>query len=123
MISLVVSCCYPLQAHPSRTSIISIVEILAGKEKDEWLNATVPYVVITSIFIGCTGTIAFLVSDLGLVLAVVGATGSSIVTYVLPGGCYFFLFPERKSRWLGLAFVCWAVFFVCPVSLYFTFNK
>lgn len=123
MISLVVSCCYPLQAHPSRKSIVSILEICAGKSKGEWLNAPVPYLVITTTFVACTGTIAFLVSDLGLVLAVVGATGSTIVTYVLPGGCYFLLFPERKSRWVGLFFVCFGALFICPVSLYFTFNK
>lgn len=29
---------------------------------------------------------------------VVGATGSTLVTYVLPGACFFFMFPDRPSR-------------------------
>ena len=53
----------------------------------------------------------------------VGATGSTIVTYVLPGACYFLLFPERPSRWLGLLMLLTGTLFICPVSLYLIFNK
>ena len=53
-------------------------------------------------------------------LQVVGATGSTIVTYVLPGACYLRLFPERPSRWLGLWLLACGCF-ICPVSLYLIF--
>lgn len=35
--------------------------------------------------------------DLGVVLSVVGATGSTIVSYILPGGTYFFLCRSAAS--------------------------
>jgi len=120
MISLVVTCCYPLQAHPSRKCLTTIFEKFLG---DKACSPSLLHVVITTCFVGFTGTIAFLVSDLGLVLSVVGATGSTIVTYVLPGACYFILFPKRKSRWGGLLMLLFGVCFICPVSLYLIFNK
>ena len=43
------------------------------------------HVVITTVFVAATATIACTVDDLGLVLSVVGATGSTIVSYILPG--------------------------------------
>jgi hypothetical protein len=84
---------------------------------------------------------------------VVGATGSTIVTYVLPGACYYITFSNRPSRciaapWLparharhallltermliavrpsryiGLAMLLTGALFICPVSLYLIFNK
>ena len=53
-------------------------------------------------------------------LSVVGATGSTIVSYILPGGCYFLLFPKRASRWIGLAMVVAGLTFM-TVSLYLIF--
>jgi hypothetical protein len=38
--------------------------------------------------------VATLVRDLGVVLSVVGATGSTLVSYILPGACYARLHPE-----------------------------
>ena len=45
------------------------------------------------------------------------------MTYVLPGACYFLLFPERPTRWLGLFMLLVGCCFICPVSLYLVFNK
>ena len=67
MISLVVTCCYPLQAHPSRTCITTI---LNSTPLGEAIAPSYLHVIITTIFVAATGTIAFLVSDLGLVLSV-----------------------------------------------------
>jgi hypothetical protein len=36
--------------------------------------------------------------DLGLVLALVGSTGSTLVSYVLPGSIYFRLHPQRTRK-------------------------
>uniref|UniRef100_A0A7S3ANR8 Amino acid transporter transmembrane domain-containing protein n=1 Tax=Haptolina ericina TaxID=156174 RepID=A0A7S3ANR8_9EUKA len=120
MISLVVTCCYPLQAHPSRSCVTTIVKTTDfGKSVDP----TLLHYIITTAFVGITGTVAFCVSDLGLVLSVVGATGSTIVTYVLPGACYYITFPERKSRYIGLFMLLFGSMFICPVSLYLIFNK
>ena len=47
----------------------------------------------------------------------VGATGSTIVSYILPGSCYFLLYREPHTlRWAALALlVAGAV--IMPLSL------
>jgi len=115
-ISFVVTCCYPLQAHPTRACITTIVKKTCGADCSE----DVLHYTITTIFVGTTATIAFLVSDLGLVLSVVGATGSTIVSYILPGLCYFLLFPKRGTRYIGLAVLIAGLTFM-SVSLYLIF--
>jgi hypothetical protein len=45
--------------------------------------------VITFVMIVCSICIALVVHDLGAVLSVVGATGSTIITYILPGECVY----------------------------------
>ena len=67
-----------------------------------------------------TATIAMLIDDLGIVLSIVGATGSTIVSYILPGLCYLLLFPKRATRWVGLVLLIAGVCFM-SVSLYLIF--
>ena len=75
---------------------------------------------ITTAFVATTATIALLVDDLGVVLSVVGATGSTIVSYILPGLCYFLLFPKRGTRYVGLVQLIAGITFM-TVSLYLIF--
>lgn len=112
LISMVVTVSYPLQAHPSRACITTIANRLHGPGLDDHAL----YLAITSVFVAASGTLAFVVSDLGLVLSVVGATGSTIVSYILPGAVYYALFPERESRWIGLALFASGLV-IMPVSL------
>ena len=109
-ISLVVTCCYPLQAHPSRAAFSSIVKNCATVDED------VLHYSITTLFVVCTGSIAFMVDDLGMILSIVGATGSTIVSYILPGASYFLLFPDRASRWVGFGLLCIGLA-IMPLSL------
>ena len=117
-ISLVVSCCYPLQAHPSRACTTSIVRACGGEDIDDF----VLHMAITTVFVLASGSIALVVTDLGLILSVVGATGSTTVSYILPGACYFILFPERPSRWLGFLLACTGLI-IMPLSLCLIFWK
>jgi amino acid permease len=71
---------------------------------------------ITTLFVVCTGSIAFMVDDLGMILSIVGATGSTIVSYILPGASYFLLFPDRASRWVGFGLLCIGLA-IMPLSL------
>ena len=67
-ISFVVTCCYPLQAHPTRDNVKTIVNALSPTKLDDHTA----HVAITTVFVAATGTIACTVDDLGLVLSVVG---------------------------------------------------
>ena len=43
--------------------------------------------------------IALTVKDLGLVLSIVGATGSTTVSYILPGLFYSKIFKDNGPKW------------------------
>ena len=64
-----------------------------------------------------------IVSDLGIVLKLVGATGSTTVCYILPGAVYWALHPEPHfKRWVaGLQFCLGCV--IIPVALTFIFME
>ena len=64
-ISFVVMCCYPLQAHPTRACITTIVKKTCGKGGT--LNENAVHYAITTVFVATTATIAFLVEDLSLI--------------------------------------------------------
>jgi amino acid permease len=48
-----------------------------------------------------TLTVALTLRDLGVVLAVVGATGSTIVSYILPGAIYYTIHPHEQQQQQG----------------------
>ena len=76
------------------------------------------YVGITAAFLCASTAIGLTVTDLKLVLAFVGATGSTTVSYILPGGCYVALFRrEGGCKWyLALAVLCLGLV-IMPLSL------
>jgi len=127
-ISLVVTTCYPLQGHPARAALSTLVGALTTKNEDRRKELANPYtpdghklsLLLTTLFIAVTGTIACTIHDLGLVLSVVGATGSTIVSYVLPGASYFLLFPQRLDRYLGFMLLTIGMI-IMPLSLYLIF--
>mmetsp|Transcript_39714 Transcript_39714/g.104885 ORF Transcript_39714/g.104885 Transcript_39714/m.104885 type:complete len:479 (-) Transcript_39714:273-1709(-) len=144
-ISLIVTLCYPLQAHPSRGCITSIVIGLRAKfypaptttyasfqtnsavrlngaatdeEEHSILDAhhgaatpddhggvqptsNAMHYGISLCFILASVAIALSVDDLGLVLKVVGATGSTTVSYILPGACYLAVGPRQRLSLCG----------------------
>ena len=57
---------------------------------------------MTTAFLLLSTAIALAVDDLGVVLSIVGATGSTIVSYILPGATYFLLCRDGAARNLGL---------------------
>ncbi|CAM9196957.1 unnamed protein product, partial [Ectocarpus fasciculatus] len=77
---------YPLQCNPGRKCVMNMVkgQLNGGKEPSTnsyWLR----YYLVTILFLGSSFAIAMSVSDLGILLEVVGATGCTLVSYVLPG--------------------------------------
>ena len=117
-ISIVVTFSYPLQSHPSRGCILSLIGSAqrrlfpprghAGTTSAAAASAAPPppslalHAAVTTAFLLATTTIALVVTDLGVVLSLVGATGSTIVSYILPGTTYYLLCRERNKRWRGL---------------------
>jgi amino acid permease len=75
--------------------------------------------VITVSFLFLSFSVAMLVDDLGVVLAAVGSTGSTLVTYILPGLIYLNL----RSSWGYAKFMaCVQLLLGClimPIALYY----
>jgi amino acid permease len=74
---------------------------------------------ITCTFLALSFLVSMVVTDLGTILAVVGATGSTMVSYILPGGIYIKLHPKftitKALAYLQLIVGC----IIIPTALYF----
>lgn len=88
-------------------------------EKKDLLGDSRVFNAITVCFLLLSFTIAMVVDDLGVVLAVVGATGSTLVSYILPGLIYLKLQPDldpsKIMAYLQLIVGC----LIMPCALYF----
>lgn len=74
---------------------------------------------ITFTFLLLSFTLATIVDDLGVVLALVGATGSTLVSYILPGLIYVRVYPLRDMS-LAMAYIQLLLGIVMmPLALYF----
>lgn len=101
---------YPLQAHPCRVSLDKVMSSLLSSSSANGLSLSsqatsaiiIPqkrfFILTTSILIG-SYLMAVSVSSLGFVLALVGATGSTTICYILPG---LFYYKIRKNIDAGL---------------------
>lgn len=75
---------------------------------------------VTLLFLAASLLIALLVQDLSLVLEIVGATGSTAVSYLLPGLLYFYAHPWphfRRRLALGQVLVGLVVMITCLVAI------
>ncbi|CAN0134476.1 unnamed protein product [Ectocarpus sp. 8 AP-2014] len=95
----------------------------AGEGEGETAFWTSPegfrHIVVTAAFLALSYTIAMAVNDLGVILEVVGATGSTTVAFVLPGLLYLKLHPEPHPK-RSLATLQLAVgLLIIPVALTF----
>lgn len=72
-----------------------------------WADSPRASALVSLLFLLLTTAIAVTVDDLSIILKVVGATGSVVVSYLLPGVCYFRLCPEPTSpmRYAALCLV------------------
>jgi amino acid permease len=122
-VSFIVSFAYPLQANPSRRSLLTLWRTACGGGEPSILNYNLRYYTITITFLITSLFIAITVHDLGIVLAFVGATGSTIVSYILPGIFYYKIFrndelePKWKTKLSLLQFTLGLI--IIPVCLYF----
>jgi amino acid permease len=185
VMSAVVLCAYPLQAHPSRKCALSLLRAAcaayrrhcgrcaptvgeegfdeearerlapaARNEEGKQLASLLPlerepgqaesgfpgpvksgdcssadedyslrYWLFTALFIVCSWRIASSVDNLGKVMAVVGATGSTCVSYILPGAIYIRLHPQpHAKRHVAQLMLC-AGLLIAPIALHAIFTR
>ena len=116
-VAMLVIFSYPLQCFPSRQCAFTAAAALWPATMGHEDSANNFHWGFTTLFVLCSTAIALAVTDLGVVLSVVGATGSTMVTYVVPGAAYFFLFPHKHlKRTLALGHLC-AGLVIMPVAL------
>jgi len=122
-VSLLVAFSYPVIAHPARSCILGLWRSM-DKEEDSWIKYNkVRYITITVCFLGGTLLTAILTDSLGVILALVGATGATIIVYILPGASYCVMFYdyERDWKWYASAVLVGLGIVIGPVCLAFIF--
>lgn len=137
---ILVTLAYPLQCHPARNSVLQIAQWLRGNSEDNYETLMTPdnenqereaeqiedpsqkraFKIVTTLFLMITYTIAMSVSSLAKVLAVVGATGSTSISFILPGIFGYKLLDTPSYRYTGLALAIWGMC-VMVLSLYAVF--
>lgn len=94
LISLLVAFTYPLQCNPSRRSLLNLWRYFDNNREPTAGEFKFRYITITVVFLTLSFIIAMSVTSLGVMLALVGATGSTAVSYILPGGFYYALHKD-----------------------------
>lgn len=82
-------------------------------------NDSALFYAITILFLLFSWSIAMAVDDLGVVLAMVGATGSTLVSYVLPGLIFIKIHKYRDGSLFGAYVQLIAGLLIMPLALYF----
>ena len=138
MIAVNVAFTFPLQVNPCRNSCHLLYQQLqqrlqaggggGGDRKSKSKSGgggsldkkemSTQFLLVTSVSIcALAWLVAFFVHDLGVVLGIVGATGSTLISYILPGLFYWSLHRERSAtRYAAFALMCWGLV-VVPVCL------
>ncbi|KIK61722.1 hypothetical protein GYMLUDRAFT_42750 [Collybiopsis luxurians FD-317 M1] len=116
---------YPLQVHPCRNCLDKVFhagEIMKQADNEEeavddhgsGAMSNTKHTILTVAIIVSTFTIAYLVDDLKIVLSFVGSTGSTTISFILPGLFYWKISRgDESSRLLNRAALALAVYGVC----------
>ncbi len=107
-IAILVLLSYPLQCHPCRASLDKVL-----RKGDPQPMSRTQFNTITTCILVFSYLIAISVKNLATILALVGATGSTTICYILPGFLYYNMVEKdrammglsRKEEWLrGVAY-------------------
>jgi hypothetical protein len=135
------------QCNPARNSILSLWGAAAGdadadtapspQPSEETSPSSAPthfsscssskeqfrFSIATGLFLFGSFGIAMALDDLGVVLALIGATGSTVITFILPGAAYYQLFRHEGPPWkrAGAALLFCTGVVIMPVCLVFIF--
>mmetsp|Transcript_10580 Transcript_10580/g.16926 ORF Transcript_10580/g.16926 Transcript_10580/m.16926 type:complete len:268 (+) Transcript_10580:776-1579(+) len=119
-VAILVVCSFPLQCFPCRHSTEQIVTSILGAPESDMIKQRRWWIITACICI-LAWFISMVVTSLGLVLSVVGATGSTTISYILPGFVYYSL----QREWSILRVLAFAQFvlgcIIIPSALTFIF--
>lgn len=104
-ISLVVCSSYALNLNPARRCLMTVFQNYFDDTKGiKASQSTIRfrYYGITAVFLGASLGIALTVDDLGVVISFVGATGATLLMFVLPGGLFLYHFPLDCGYYVDL---------------------
>jgi amino acid permease len=121
LVSVLVCFCFPLQVNPARVSILGLLR-RCGARMSSFANSRLSHWVVTTCFLGLSLLVAIVVTDLGIILSIVGATGSTTVTFILPGLCYYKLFPHPHCKRTLALCQCVLGCAIFPFALFFIFK-
>jgi len=96
VLGCVVLCNFPLQMFAARASTVSLLggcisSADDGEEPSGLFIRSAPGVRITVGFLVATALAAWTVTDLGMVVSIVGSTGATVVSLITPSACYLLL--------------------------------
>lgn len=128
LIATNVAFCFPMQCNPCRMSVSLLLHQWKHRnEPTENAKAHVPsemrLTILTALITLSSMAVAMVIKDLGVVLAMVGATGSTTISYILPG--LIFLKIHWEDEWTlkhyGAATLLGAGCVIIPACLTFIF--
>ncbi|KAL3756288.1 hypothetical protein ACHAWU_007239 [Discostella pseudostelligera] len=94
------------------------MEMSHGRNPQEECDDRIFYS-ITILFLALSFLLATIVDDLGVILALVGATGSTLVSYVLPGLMYIKVYPNKDASLVMAHVQLLLGIVIMPLALYF----
>jgi len=131
--SLLVLLSYPMQFFPCRNSTRQLFFGTEGPDGSGGIFGNgldrspaaekKRFFVMTAVIGICSYLLSMVVEDLGVILSVVGATGSTTISFILPGIFYYYVYSDegwttrRKAAFSLFCFGC----FVIPCALTFIF--
>jgi len=135
-IAILVMFSYPLQVHPCRNCLDKVfhmghvVKTSDGEEEVEDEHGGSPdmsplkHILLTITIVVCGFAIAFFVDDLQMVLSFVGSTGSTTISFILPGLFYWKLSHSdpTANKSLSRAALALAVYGMCVFVFCLSFN-
>ncbi|KAH9013268.1 transmembrane amino acid transporter protein-domain-containing protein [Lactarius pseudohatsudake] len=122
---------YPLQVHPCRNCLDKVFNFDAASDKDDVGDehgsgdmTPLKHSVLTTAVVAGGFTIAYFVDNLEMVLSFVGATGSTTISFILPGLFYWKLTKDdpNKNKLLNLSALALACYGFLILVFCLSFN-
>ncbi|KAI8147320.1 transmembrane amino acid transporter protein-domain-containing protein [Fennellomyces sp. T-0311] len=116
---------YPLQAHPCRASLDKVLAWRSPEARGLKVPpppSALKYFIMTTVILVGSYLLAITVSELDLVLAFVGSTGSTTISFILPGIFYYKIHENDPWKPGKISAVCLAVYGLLVMGVCLTFN-